>query len=52
MPIPVRGTVWLLCALRGTRAIPVRSLWAIGVRSALLILCLPSGASLAYFAGP
>ncbi|AMQ66430.1 hypothetical protein kpv71_01 [Klebsiella phage KpV71] len=38
MPIPVRGTVWLLCALRGTRAIPVRSLWAIGVRSTLLIL--------------
>nr|DAW25716.1 MAG TPA: hypothetical protein [Caudoviricetes sp.] len=26
-----------------TRALPVRSLWAIGVRSALLILCLSSG---------
>nr|DAW25774.1 MAG TPA: hypothetical protein [Caudoviricetes sp.] len=26
-----------------TRALPVRSLWAIGVRSALLILCLCCG---------
>lgn len=42
---PVRSQ----CVLRGTRAIPVRSLWAIGVRSALLILCLPGGVPLAYF---
>ena len=28
------------------------TLWAIEVRSALLILCLPSGVSLAYFVRP
>lgn len=39
----------LHCVAQLAGAIPVRSLWAIGVRSALLILCLPSGASLAYF---
>ena len=36
-----------------TRALPVRSAWAIGVRSVLPILCasvcLPSGVPLAYF---
>ena len=56
MPMPVRGTVWLLCVLRGARgdtgAIPVRSLWATGACSALLILCLPSGIPLAYFVRP
>ncbi|WJE88626.1 hypothetical protein [Klebsiella phage Kpn13] len=32
-------------------ALSACSLWAVGVRSALLILCLPSGVPLAYFAG-
>lgn len=41
----------LHCVAQLAGAIPVRSLWAIGVRSALLILCLPSGVPLAYFAG-
>nr|DAL65546.1 MAG TPA_asm: hypothetical protein [Caudoviricetes sp.] len=52
MPLPVRGTTWLLCALLGARAIPARSLWAIGACSALLILCSPSGVPLAYFVRP
>lgn len=46
------GALGLLhCVAQLAGAIPVRSLWAIGVRSALLILCLPSGVPLAYFVG-